>query len=839
MAKITDAELQKLADSLAATTLSGDFKGEWLKLDSIADWIGKILGTEAFKDAVEDVLGVLEKAIKIYGIVLSIIDKFGRTAIDFANAWSIAIKVVLKIFKKLLKSFIDTILFGDLLGNGIYTTQVLLQPNGKGQFNHGELGNILRDAVNRWPGHPEVNNNVCGMIFIPYTILGLNNPYLSEMIDNINNIADFAAKKFNSGNMKTSNAKKTTAMAEQKELTKYRTELRTYLEALYQETLGGRQTTDTVGGDSTSINNVLTSYREKIRKKDKSFLKNTLEYRYASYKGIAEIKARMFDLKSSRSSLGPGIDKGYSAKRDDGFLEIFLAGPQNNNFIIKEIYVTVINRTSKKAEVAKCYENRKLLPLVTYKETNSLLEQDLELMSRSFFTYFLTSNKEYPVSLFEDSDLNDQFESLTNEELKLFYAREKMIDLFPDSEDYHESLYTDPNAEDSNFFTYDHRFMLSTRNPLTPFKLYLKLDKADNDLSDKVADSETYSTFVTINTVKGDTLIVHDDYLDPAVTTPNLFPVGWGIGEMNFSQNEHMSFLVVKNEIPREASTNEWLSASTPSMNMEYLMKGILPREVYDGLRDGLGYLDDFLDGIDSIAGGLSLFGAKFDTILSDLMFFANFIKNGILQKFYNFLKAVLLEDIPVLYVSVWTGSSRAIPDIIMNALRQEGIQKATMGGRILFMDSATLAYILNVLKVYNDFKAFIQNVDSYIPNMELPSVDKDIEAITTEDIEIKLIALEDQLESIGATATKAKSDLFKKGSTADDVYSVVSDITNNLKEIDKINDDPEAEEYDVRAIQLDVESILEFISNIQSIGRKIPGHDIKFKVSDLNSLLK
>ena len=77
---------------------------------------------------------------------------------------------------------------------------------------------------------------------------------------------------------------------------------------------------------------------------------------------------------------------------------------------------------------------------------------------------------------------------------------------------------------------------------------------------------------------------------------------------------------------------------------------------------------------------------------------------------------------------------------------------------------------------------------------------------------------------------------MFQNQSLSHATTDLVEEITSDIREVYKTGGI--TQNVLIRDVDMDIEAVLDFISQIDSNGKKIPSHNVNFQIKDLESLL-
>jgi len=752
--KQTATTLTKVNEGLAQDT--------WIEFPSLSDWLSKLGVLEVVLKVVDALIAKLIEAMALLQIVIDFIQMLKGLLMAFLNIWLTALKIILRTLRKLLKKLKDLLLFFDFGGNGVYITQYTLPlkippgPDGK-MIEYSRHREILTKAVTTWAGRPNFEDSICGVVFLPYALFNLASfgdimksfgDFMGGMADLWDSLIDLLTP--DDANTVSAAAENNIAVgkARQKALELVHLANDLLWETYWVDDENGYDTMAKLLAEGESTLKELLKQIADIKELDTKVLHSALDM--AKLKRKTLFSNQTEQLLSSKGNLlkSSHLKKILVGKHPSKeFIEIRLNAPQNNFVIIKEIHLTLVDikEGKQEGEPILAYRNPRLSMLqhaqgILRNLTVDQMINDTMLEDELYDEFAVTPGEDlYNSTYFSNTDLErDTLASLTENEVKLLYIRDKykkITNRVLDTglgqsiwdEDIFKSLKEDPVKDDS-YYDYGTRISLSKRTALTPHALFLKLEHLKNvkgkifETNDK--GSPKYQAYLHITTVKGDAMLVSDKFMDSSVTGEEMVSsyggITWDIG--NIVSEEKSTSAKVLPRIPKNKDEGSWISAASPSVTGEELFKQILPKHFTKAIKQTFKSMDETLEDLEKRIEELEKFGDGLNTLLADLQDLIALLQNQVLKALIKAIKALLNQPMPGIYLSLWKGDSTDLPSILVGAMRKKGIYRSTAGGAIFMMDSRTIEFILEFLKLSNEFSTFFSSFDldsPYVPPEE------------------------------------------------------------------------------------------------------------------------
>ena len=340
-----------------------------------------------------------------------------------------------------------------------------------------------------------------------------------------------------------------------------------------------------------------------------------------------------------------------------------------------------------------------------------------------------TDQTKFPFSIFENEELDGIAKYLSKEQLFLMFLRRYYFEPEngkSDDKDFVNYLYKEPVTETKKggetipelFFkgdkilTYNTRWMVTKRKPITPYKFYIRLsDLKSPGMIDNIKDTATYKTSVNIATVNGDCMILPQEFFDRNVSTASLFSssIPWDVGTPLCEDSLAVTSVFVGRPLTASPFGGEWTYMASPSASTETLLKYMLPPSLVEAIRKGREVLIEEMNYLEKMIQDMMDLANKTNGLLDQIKSYLALINNRVFQQIIDLISSLLFDDIPAIYVAVWSGGSDRIPGFIVNALQEKSLLVSTKGGIVFFGESAMLASILNIIRAGKDFAEFLE----------------------------------------------------------------------------------------------------------------------------------
>lgn len=715
--------------------------GEWVDLDVLNE--GNKLVGKAFGTLYESLLngtGLLTETAKYIDNALAILDFIANPVLTGLTAEMMMIRSVLITLKQKINSILDIALFGNLTGASLSATTFSVDFDPIPRTS--QLFKKLKEVVYKWPNHPDKEDSVWGVLFIPHYLLGVE-------IENWYNTLQKDISSIKRAVMDYSDS--VTDLYE--DYVKYigNVDKRASLRADLERERANRKRTLT-----EAIEKIDTSVSSNIKTIKESDIEGVLTKYYLDKS--TELSRVFSDNKILKQDAF--ID------RNNNLIIDFSDGP--NRFMIHSIHMT-INRPDKNIVFStEIYSNIHVRLHRMYNIISELVKDansKEEVSSGGFFLNNIpTLESEIYKKLYFDL-LKDYPNMRHQHTLGTLYTLKYIIN--NDLLDQDNSVYTSVD------FSYRERFediyIRNKSKPLTPSTITIDLagiipESILNTLTGKDSTSSLNAgdILVTIYFSENDMYAYPDYFLDKTVGFGYLddaykAQTSGIVGYIETSKSSSLISLVgdepAKMKVPNvhmtapRAVLEELLDLPFIGLSLKNLNRVAIPLSNYNFIKDVKGKAsmngswakiespryalaallgDDVMDNIDYLRKNLNDIMDCFIKTTELTLGISKATKN-LIYKLKLYIDKILRSDLldilnnlinlgnspaPGIYVATFRGNYKKIASVIGSAINQKGIAGSTYGGTLIVGE---VEGILTFLKIFNEIMDAVNDINRYV----------------------------------------------------------------------------------------------------------------------------
>ncbi len=760
------------------------FQDSWTEFPSLRSILERVGVLEVVMEGMDFIIKQLVDAMTLLETFMAFIEKMKKMIMNFINIWLATLTIILNTIKELMAKVKKLLYFFDLTGNGVYMTQFTVPwsnpwTNDGKVVEYDKIRPTLNDMMTTWPGRPNVEDSICGVLFFPYTafrlssfgdIVGAAKDLVGGISDLANSIADIFKKDIQQSQTEFITNSKVSGENRKNITLLYQRGMYVFMGG-FEESMNARKAR--LKGILGEIDSKISEVVEADAASLEAQYKMSKEVSNAVCKQQSNVMMSADTPLMKASTLGKAIVSRHSSQ---DFIEFRFGSRDNNYFIIKEIKVVLKDNTTgqivkvEEGEVNTLYSNPRLKPFYFSEDLISLQVMDKEIQGicptdtlhdpADFMGRDMYNSTQYSAPTLNTEEEVDA----SDIEQKILYIKNKTSQQILGIDDNiwegeHISLQEEPSLSKSfDYFDYGTRASLSKRSELTPSRLYMAFRSMPSPIATKLQETISpegggdptpkYSAYFHITTVSGDAMLAHEDMLKDSVTMETtLENLVWDQGSITHTDSLTSALLLPP--IKDSEDENSWISAATPEMTLDEVMKQILPKAVRKGINDAVVVIDDVIEELEDAIKKMGEMGRKLSSILADIQKLIALVQNQIIRKLIDAVIALLNQPVPGIYLALWRGGSDELPGIIEGALMKQDIYRETKGGAVFFMDSSTIVFILELLKLYDSFRDFFES--EFIA--EKAAIDIASEAAPSFDILIP----KEQVDIPGLTGINAK----------------------------------------------------------------------------------